>query len=279
VSRTTTPPQHGERRCYLRGCRKPECKAAHARYCKEYALTTLNAPIRVDAAPIAARIKEWADLGYSNRQIAAAAGRWDAEVRRIRLNLQPTVAPSIAEAILNARLDGITPTHAMADATGTLRRGQALAFIGYPIYRIASGIPMAHNGLCTILTSEPATVRLEVATGMTALYRRLVRKPGGSVKAAALARRRNWNGPLAWDESTIDDPTAEPEVDEPYAPPTKNGRDSMRMAELEHLLALGESEAAIARQMGSSEAYIHDLVVVIRNRKKTTSSSDMRKAA
>jgi hypothetical protein len=39
------------------------------------------------------------------------------------------------------------------------------------------------------------------------------------------------------------------------------------MAELEHLLSLGESEHAIAKQMGASEAYIHDLATIIRNRK------------
>lgn len=279
MSRTITPPQHGERRCYLRGCRRDECRAAHARYCKEYALATVHAPIRIDAAPVAAYIQSWVDKGYSNRQVAIAAGRSDGEVRRIRLGLQGTITPSVAEVILKARLDGVTPTHAVVDATGTVRRGRALVFIGHPVYTIAAGLPISHNGLCVILAEQPPTVRLEVAAGMTALYRQLVRKSGGSVKASAHARRRNWHGPLAWDESTIDDPTAHPDIDEPYMPPARNGRDSMRMTELEHLLALGESEAAIAKQMGASEAYIHDLAVVIRNRKKTTSSSDMRKAA
>ncbi|MFD5678445.1 hypothetical protein, partial [Streptomyces sp. NPDC127040] len=68
-------------------------------------------------------------------------------------------------------------------------------------------------------------------------------------------------------------------IDEPYTPPAKNGRDSMRMAELEHLLSLGESETAIAKQMGASEDYIHDLVVILRNRKKTIPATDLRKAA
>ncbi|MFF3128553.1 hypothetical protein ACFVRD_41225 [Streptomyces sp. NPDC057908] len=256
---TRTAPQHGERRCYLRGCRQPECVAANKRYCKQYRVATIHHPVRIDAAPLAAHLDNLVNQGFSHRQIADAAGRHDGEITKIRSRQQATTIPGVAHAYLNVRLNGITPAHATANAIGTIRRAQALHAIGYPLYRIADGIPMAGNHLGRILDRQPPTVRLTVANGMTALYEQLRWKPGPSRFAVFSARRREWHGPMAWD-GNIDEPGAQPEVLEAYKPLPRNGRDSMRVAEIRHLLRLGESPASIARQMQANEKYIRDLI-------------------
>lgn len=165
------------------------------------------------------------------------------------------------------------------DATGTVRRLRALMAIGHSGRAIAEAVQTAEAQIHKAATSGQTYVRRHFAVRVEAAYRQMAFKPPAvnrfTTKSRNAAAAKGWYGPMAWSADTINDPAAQPDVDKPYTPPAKNGRDSMRMAELEHLLNLGESETAIAKQMGASEAYIHDLATVIRNRQKT----DMRKAA
>ena len=65
-----TPPQHGERRCYIAGCRRPECAAANAAYCKRYRVYRhTNGPRRVDAQPYIELAQRYASLGWSHTQM------------------------------------------------------------------------------------------------------------------------------------------------------------------------------------------------------------------
>lgn len=159
------------------------------------------------------------------------------------------------------------------DSTGTVRRLRALMAIGHSGRAIAEAVRTSEAQIHKAAGSGQAYVRRHFAVRVEAAYRQMAFKPPAvsrfTTKSRNTAAAKGWHGPLAWDKSTIDDPAAQPEVAKPYSPPAKNGRDSLRMVELEHLLSLGESEAVIARQMGASEEYIHDLAVVIRNRRKT----------
>lgn len=254
---TRTPPQHGTRACYLRGCRHPECVDANKRYCKAYRVTTLRAPIRIPAAPSIARITDWIERGYSHTQISATTAVNTGELSKLYNHKQQNIHPDVARRILSAADPAGAPYHAMADATGTIRRAQALHLIGYPMYQIAQGVPMATNHLGRLLHRQPATVRLSIANGMTALYKELRWRPGPSQFSPFAARRNGWHGPLAWDD--IDDPNCQPETDT-YKPIVKGGRDSMRRAEIAHLLSCGESIATIARRMDRDTKYISDLI-------------------
>ncbi|MGW6557955.1 hypothetical protein [Streptomyces hydrogenans] len=206
------PPQHGERRCYLRGCRRPECVEANKRYCKQYRLATVHAPLRVDASAAVRRLAQWANQGYSHTQIATAAKINAPEVSKLLTGKQTAISLAHARRIQTAHGPSGAPYHAMTDAVGTIRRGRALHAIGYPIYRIAQDIPMNANDLGRLLMLEPATVRQSVANGMTALYQRLSGTPGPSHLAVCAARRLRWESPIAWDDDSIDDPAAIPDV-------------------------------------------------------------------
>lgn len=259
------PPQHGERRCYLRGCRRPECVQANRKYCKQYRIATIRQPVRVDATPVRQRVEEWSSQGYSHVQIAQAVGGNSGDISKL-LSGQQTIAPRVAARYLTSAGPTGIPFHATTDSTGTVRRGQALHAIGYPLYEIARSLPVNSNYLGRILDGQYATIRAAVAEAMTARYRQLQWKPGPSHFAVHSAARRNWHGPLAWDDN-IDDAKAKPEKVKPYKPVAKNGRDSMRKAEIEHLYLLGESITSIAKQLGGNEKYITDqLAAVLRER-------------
>ncbi|MFE4818555.1 hypothetical protein ACFRFU_19410 [Streptomyces sp. NPDC056704] len=251
-----TPPQHGERRCYLRGCRRPECVQANRRYCKQYRIATIRQPVRVDATPVRQRVEGWSSQGYSHVQIAQAVGGNSGDISKI-LDGQPTIAPRVAARYLTSPGPTGIPFHATADSTGTVRRGRALHAIGYPLYEIARGLPVNSNYLGRILDGQYPTIRAAVAEAMTARYRQLQWKPGPSHFAVHSARRRDWHGPFAWDDN-IDDPQAKPEKAKPYKPADQYRRDPDRTREIEHLYLLGESPQQITKKLGGNEKYIRD---------------------
>lgn len=254
-------PSHGKRARYMRGCRCTACRDANKRYCKQYRVRTVRQPVRIDAAPVRQRLQEWVDQGYSQPQIAVAVGKKSGDISKI-LRGQPTVAPSVAARILHSKGPTGAPSKAVVDSTGTLRRAQALYAIGYPIYRIAEGVPMATNHLGRLLNQQPPTVSITVADGMKNLYEQLRWRPGTSPYAVHDARRRGFHGPFAWD-GNIDDPSAKPENAKPYKPAAKYKRDPDRIREIEHLYLLGESPQQIAKQLGGNEKYIGDQLTAI----------------
>lgn len=203
-------PAHGGRPRYLRGCRCLPCREANRRYCKQYRVRTITKPVRIDATPVRNRLQKWVDQGYSQTQIGDAVGKKSGDISKL-LRGQATIAPSVADRILRSLGPTGTPMHARVDSTGTIRRGRALHAAGYPIYTIAENVPMATNHLGRVLYHQPAAVSAAVAQGMTALYKQWSSKPGPSHFALHNARRRGWDGPLAWDDDTIDDPTVHPE--------------------------------------------------------------------
>jgi len=87
----------------------------------------------------------------------------------------------------------------LVDATGTIRRIQALRAIGWPI----STLPV-HNERIPRLTY----VRADTAERVKTFYDTHSMTPGPSQRARTCGRQ--YAPPLAWDEDTIDDPTAEP---------------------------------------------------------------------
>lgn len=280
MTRTSTPPQHGERRCYLRGCQRPECAAANRRYIKQLRLDHERGIHRlVDATPARRHLESLAKAGWIQAQIARASRVSPSHLSGIASGNCSFISPRIANRILSVPVGPPPDDARFIDATGSSRRIQALIAFGYPATSLTQPLQLAETAIGRIARMDRPQVCTTTAEIIAITYKRLSRVPGPCNRTRIMAARKGWLGPLAWDATTIDDPTALPEVDEPYAPLAKNGRDSMRMEELEHLLSLGESEAAIAKQMGASEAYIHDLATVIRSRKKPLASNDMRKAA
>ncbi|MFD5678394.1 hypothetical protein, partial [Streptomyces sp. NPDC127040] len=243
MSRTTTPPQHGERRCYLRGCRQPECCQANYQYMSRIRLDhDRGQRRRTTTTRSRAHIHALIKAGWTQAQICRATGLPHRTISAITRGLYPQCNRGIEQQILALPITAAPNDLRDIDATGSRRRLQALAVMGHTGVDVAAQAGMHRDALNRIRRGELATVRKETAEKISRAYRHLSRRAGTSTRTRYLAAAQGWHGPLAWDDSTIDDPAAQPEIDEPYTPPAKNGRDSMRMAELEHLLSLGESE-------------------------------------
>lgn len=257
---TRTPPQHGERRCYLRGCRRPECVAANAAYCKRYRVDRYsNGPRRVPAQPYIKLAARYAAHGWSHFQMAELAGCSETVFFDLLNGKSARLNPKTAKQLDQMPADPIdVPGRSHVDPTGTIRRGRALYRIGHTVQDMSVEIGLHPEALGRILTRPTTAVLASTAQGMTVLYAKWRWTPGKHLGNRTRAANRGWHGPLAWDD--IDDPNAQPDGGEPYKPIIKGSRDSMRRAEIAHLLSCGESVATIALRMQRDEKYISDLI-------------------
>lgn len=99
------------------------------------------------------------------------------------------------------------------DATGPLRRLQALVAMGHPPIPLAAHLAMSVEELWALLDSKGARVRLDLREAAEELFDSLwdlrIEGPLGD-QMRQLARERRWVGPLAWDD--IDDPNEKPNL-------------------------------------------------------------------
>ncbi|WP_031189507.1 MULTISPECIES: hypothetical protein [Streptomyces] len=158
--------------------------------------------------------------GVSVRRMASAAGINPSIINGILYTRgsQPRgekLRQANAEAILAVRAADVTP--GTLDATGTRRRLQALVAVGWPLFRIGPALdmyPSMPGHLLMERTVYPTTAQT-VAAGYGRLWNTDPRMhgipPGSITRALRYARAQRWAPPAAWDDETIDDPTAGPE--------------------------------------------------------------------
>ena len=282
---TRTAPQHGTRACYLRGCRRPECTAAHKRYCKEYDLRVHREGRRnIDAAPAARHVQRLTQLGWTQTGIAQATGCGAHIICSLINGNQKKIRPETAQRILTFQPPADTaPLGHWTDATGTTRRLRALAAIGHPLYQVADAAGIDHSTIRPIAAGTRQKVSKALAGRIARIYANLVRQPGPSPTARGIARARGWHGPAAWGED-IDNPAATPETDQEVADlDSRRELAALRRAEIEHLASFNVPEHEIADRLGMARAYVHDLIRDMRKERLTkpaaTVISDLEVAA
>lgn len=96
------------------------------------------------------------------------------------------------------------------DQTGTARRLQALAAIGWTGTALAAESGMMQQQI-SFLTKGARPVAASVAERVAGLYDRLSMLPGPSESARKRAEVKGWARPLEWDDETIDDPDGVPD--------------------------------------------------------------------
>ncbi len=170
------------------------------------------------------RVRERFHAAYLHLQDLSAAGIGAARVSELT-SIGLTTINNIAckqprnwarrevlEAILAVPVDPLRLARdaAFIDGTGTRRRIQAMSVMGWPLQNQAdtSGIPP---------TTYPRLryaqrVHARHARAVDRLYNDRRYRRGASTKAGRFARRREWVGPDAWTDETIDDPHAHPYV-------------------------------------------------------------------
>lgn len=200
------------------GCER--CKAAHTAYENDRNRQILYGRWEpyVDAEPARAHMKALMAAGMGRRTIAARAGISQTAAACLlygKGSRPPTrrIRRATAEALLSVRAGIETLADSAAvDATGTVRRLRALVTIGYPQAHLAAELGV-HPGNFSTLILRANHVLASRARAVRALYDRLWNIPGPSSRARADAARRGWFPPLAWNDDTIDDPSATPDVD------------------------------------------------------------------
>lgn len=240
-------PEHGaDDRCYRHGCRREDCRASYRNTRKRADLRRARGiDGHINGPRVAAHIRTLLTSGHTRLQIAALSGVSDRAIRYI-LAGQPEVQLANARALLAVQP---LPEAPRVDATGTRRRIQALATLGWPVTHTADDIGISRRYVFDILDCTAPMVEREVATRMAAVYRAKASRPGPSMFSRNNAARNGWHGPLAWG-SNINDPAAEPDTEGiGYQAPNPK-RDPLRQDEIRHLAAFEFSADTIAKQVG-----------------------------
>jgi len=222
----------------------------------------------VDPERTRAHIRELRRFGLSNETIAVMAGEHESALSTLMQEgnsaYLKSIRPERERAYLAVRfdLDAIAP-HRYVSTAGTRRRVEALIRVGWSQYLIAERLGVSVQAVAQWRGRDLITVAN--ARKVRDLYDELAMRPGPSKKAAAWAAKAGWLPPLAWDDETIDDPAAQPDlgegaddnVDEAAVERVLSGWDATltRAERLEagrRMVAAGWSDPKIAERLGTS---------------------------
>ena len=164
-------------------------------------------------------------------RIAAAAGLESSVVWKLIYgdrgrNLAPSkrIRPATADAILAVGLD-LAPG-ARIDSTGTARRIQALCALGYSLSQVGDQVGILRSNFTDIAHGR-GMVTVATAAAIRDLYDRwsmTIPPTETRVEKYRVSRAKNyakangWVPPLAWDDDTIDDPSATHDANPTPAP-------------------------------------------------------------
>jgi DNA-binding CsgD family transcriptional regulator len=244
-------PNHGAYSRYLRhGCRCEPCRNAGRSYRLRLAYDHTNgARRRIDSTQTRIHAERLIARGWTQKQIAAAAGLNSATVSEVLSGRYATVNRRTAAAILNVALDQTPPIpRRMVDATGTRRRLQALMVLGHTLADVARRVGVGVSSLEQTADGRWDMVRASTAAKVARLYRQMSTTPAPRTRWTEQARNHamehGWHGPMAW--ADIDDPACEPDSNEPAAPGHVHADDVAELA------AQGLDDQAIGRRLGVS---------------------------
>lgn len=238
-----TERQHGYARYRLDKCRCRRCRAACSAYRRQVTMRTTAGTWNpwVDAEPARAHVRELGAVGIGYKQVAKVAGVARTTVTKLLHGTRggpPTkrLRPETAAAILAVQPTPATfAPLARVDAAGTQRRIQALTCLGWSLTAQATEV----GGTCKNYHALMYRPRVSAATAalVRALYDRLSMTPPTPGPAASNAKRyahaKAWFPPLAWDDETIDDPSAIPVL----VPPTEWSNPDVDELTIQHAAA------------------------------------------
>lgn len=160
----------------------------------------------------------------------------------------------------------------VVDATGTRRRLQALSRLGHTVDAIVAYAPASERTIRAVMNGSSNVLR-SIAATVAATYDALSMTPGPSYLTAAKAKKRGWLPPLAWDDDTIDDPNARPDLGDDDSgavddiaveaavagSPIRLTRQVDQIAAINILTRLGRGPQEIALQLGMKPGTVSQL--------------------
>lgn len=216
---------HGKRSTYVAGCRCAPCTEANRVAQAAWARRRLYGvePSMTDAQPVREHVQQLMAQGMGWRMIAKAAGVGTTTMGSLLYGRNRLLADGRREppsrrmhSETAARIMAVELTladGAVVDATGTVRRLQALVAAGTSQSDLASRLGMLEANFGRLVNADPLQTQVTVKTraAVAALYEQLWNPACPDSRAVAHARRKGWPPPMAWDDETIDDPNAVPE--------------------------------------------------------------------
>ncbi len=228
--------QHGTRAAYVQDrCGCGPCTAANTEAERRRAKAIVYGTWRglMDAAAVRAHVQSLREQGLSLKRIAELSGVGQGTLSALVYGEPSRGRPPLTQVradtqrrLLAVRFQpaAVAPGRRL-DATGTRRRLQALATLGWSVTSLAARSELPVRTLRRALTST--TVTADTARAVARLYDQLQttpaahRTPGEQAAAArtkAAAQGAGWRGPLAWDDIDHDhDPDELDELDEAAA--------------------------------------------------------------
>lgn len=222
-------------------CRCQECRDGARRRSKQYRLDKVRGVERlVDAQPLRDHVDTLRESGMSFRAIALGCG-WASRNALADALSRDRVRPETLQRVLAVQPLSDRRGDRYVDATGSRRRLQALAYLGYPTRAIAVALgrldPQTYQ---YVINGRTRTIRARTADDIRRLYDQWWDQPGPSGRTRTHARRMGYVPPMAWDDDDIDDPAARPDR-------WKRGRrDYLVPEDIAELLEMGETVIAIA---------------------------------
>lgn len=243
----------------------------------------------IDAGPTHEHLATLREFGLSVRTLHRLSGVsmkslaslvWGVEGREPSGQVRQETAERLMA--VRPRLELLDPV-AKIGAHGTRRRLQALQTLGWSPRQLAVGLSASSEYVGKISRGEVPRVRVTTALAIRVLYERLwdSQPPQDDQRQRMIvtrmrrkAARNGWAPPMAWDDDTIDDPTAMPAG---MATPTAH-RKLPQGSELLWLVDdLDETHEAIAQRF---DAHIKTVkTAIVRARNKAASQQEMEAAA
>ena len=245
----TTGIQHGTSTGYFaKRCRCQECTTAARRINKRYKLAKYQGvELTVDATEAKNHLRALAAAGMSPWAITKAGG-WKSRHSIELIMGRERITRKTHQRVMAITCDNRRDRY--VDATGTRRRLQALACVGYS-YRDIITLLGTEVDIPNLRSGHVKTVRARTADSIATIYDRVCMTPGTSQRSRSHAAKNGWVPPLAWDEGTIDNPAATPVTTKP-----KRGRKGVDLDDVRYLLSCGESITNIAERMGVAPSSI-----------------------
>lgn len=249
--------QHGTHLAFHKdGCRCTPCTLAYRHYSKRSAYRTATGThTYVDAERSRQHTQMLLDTltvgqiqersGVNRTAIRVLIGDWPGKPPTKRVTRKTEAA------LLAVSPDRVgDEKHGLVDATGTVRRLRALTALGWNRKFLTArlGASSRTTWLLALHPEENPLVKVATRDAVRELYDELSMQPAPNGPTAtrirSIARRHGWAPPLAWDDETIDDPAATPDLGSRAV--------GVDFDEFMFLLRTGETPESAAARCGSS---------------------------
>ena len=211
-------------RCDRKATRRGLCHRCYENHRNRQKLYGRWETIFVDAEPVRTHIQALRDSGVGSRKMQELSG-----VSRTTITALMTGRPcrgtgpsrevykDTADKLLSVPLPVGYEGRALGaniDATGTIRRLRALVAIGYTQHSICDRLGWSDGNASKLFIGKQTRVTTATARKVAELYEALSMTPGMSKRARNHANKQGWAPPLAWEDDTIDNPQAKPDLGE-----------------------------------------------------------------